>query len=67
VQFIPVAGGTAVPATSVSITAPTTITAYSPPVAAAANYYIVVTTQGGTSATGTNGLFTYAAPIPNPA
>jgi large repetitive protein len=66
VQFIPVLGGASVAATSVSVTAPTTITAYSPPVAAAANYYLEVTTQGGPS-TATNDLFTYETPIPNPA
>jgi IPT/TIG domain-containing protein len=66
VNFVPVGGGTGLAATSVSVVNPDTITAYSPP-AAAASYYVVVRTPGGSSATGTSDVFTYAAPIPNPA
>ncbi len=49
-----------VPATSVNVTSPTTITAVSPGIIVGSSYYATVTTPGGTSAAGAASTFTYS-------
>ena len=74
VWFVPVppAGGQSYQGTGVSVPmvglTNETMTVYSPQVPAAGQYYVEVTTPGPlTSAPGPNDIFTYSAPIPNPA
>jgi hypothetical protein len=63
VRFTPTSGGTATPATNVSVLSDTSIVAVSPGVVSAGSYSVTVKTPAGTSAAGSN-VFAYSQLYP---
>lgn len=64
VSFVPVGGGTALPATRLTVNSAILMTAVSPPSATASSYYVEVTTGAGQSTGSAASTFTYNILVP---